>query len=171
MPGNQEHIIRDATPDDIPGMAELILTHGKVPENCISDEWVREHLEGIRDGSVRAVIADLRGQIIGVVTHQRTDRFADLQPPHEPEHGYINEIVVHADHQNKGIGTQLFRHAAEQNTQQGRAVYSQHHQKNHASDRMMDRSGFKVVETYDDDDRPEIDGSRKTVIRRKRAED
>lgn len=169
---NSDIIFREASVSDIPAITQLILEHGPNPWNHLPEADVREHVAGIDAGHVAALVATLRRKLIGVVTFELGKRYAQYQPPDQREevHGYLAEAVVHRDHAGQGIGSKLFRAAAERIFACGiRAVYAMHHEENAASAGMMRKSGFTVVDTFDD---PAIrpNGSRRTTVERLTAD-
>lgn len=165
--------MREATAADIPVITDLILTHGPNPWNHLPEDEIREHVGEIATGQVEALVAELRQEIIGVVTSEVGHRYPQYQPPEEreQEHGYLAEAVVHRDHAGHGIGSKLFRAAAEKLFRRGiRQVYAKRHEENPGSAGMMRKSRFTAVDTFDD---PEIrkTGSRRTTVERATAEE
>ena len=170
---NEEFVIRDGTPEDIAALQKLLLEHGQNPWNHLPHDEVLLHVGGIATGKTHAVLAQIRDAIIGVVTYEIGRRYPQYQPPErqESEHGYLAEAVVHRDHAGKGIGTQLLRAAIARLLERDiREVYAMRHADNIPSGRMMEKSGMKVVDEFDD---PEIrpSGSRRTAVSRIIAEE
>ncbi len=160
------HTIREATEGDISQIEKFILEHGPNEWNYLPPEPLRNHLEKIRDGEVRAVIAKTRGQIIGVITLEVTYDYEKYKSNSENRDacGYIAEAVVHRDHAGKGIGTELINEAIKHFREASiREVFAIRHEGNIPSAGMMRKAGMEVVDTfYDPDKRPT--GSRQTTV-------
>jgi len=164
----QELSIRKAGPEDTDSIRDLILTHGPNEWNYLPEDDVIEHVEGICDGEVFAVVADMRGQIVGVVTYEIGIHYPQYQPDgrQDEAQGYISEAVVHSDHVGRGIGSKLCSEAVEDMFAIGtKEIYAKRHEENEASAGMMRKSGFREVDTFPD---PSIrpTGSRRTTVTR-----
>ncbi|TSC58875.1 MAG: hypothetical protein Greene041619_253 [Candidatus Peregrinibacteria bacterium Greene0416_19] len=160
--------IRPATSADIPAVESLLLEHGPNPWNHLPAEEVRAHVEAIATGATRAVLACIGSDVIGAVTYVTGKRYPQYQPQgrSDADHGYVAEAVVHRDHAGKGIGSTLLSATTRSMTAEGIAeVYAMRHEENGASAGMMRKSGFEVVDTFDD---PVIrlTGSRRTSVER-----
>lgn len=163
---NDQISIREGRTEDIAIIQQLILEHGPNPWNHLPEDEVRHHVEGIATEITFAVLALIHNSVIGVVTYEIGRRYPQYQPSEKQDndHGYLAEAVVHRKYAGKGIGTQLLKAAIERLLQQGiHEVYAMRHADNIPSGRMMEKSGMKVVDEFDD---PEIrnSGSRRTSV-------
>ncbi len=157
---------RKALPDDIGEMIGLILKEGRNPYNYIPEEGVKNLLHGIETGESEAVLSVSEGKIIGFVCFV----WGRIYPQYEPrdkmgkEHGYIAEVVVAESFRGKGIGTWLIELAKRRLLEKGfSTIYIKRHAENAASAMMMEKAGFREVDTFYD---PEIRtyGNRKTTV-------
>lgn len=158
--------IRQAQAGDIDNLCALILEHGPNPWNYLPEAEVREHLQGIADGAVQAVLVEREGELLGFVSYRLTSHFA----LHQPEtrrgqlHGYICEAVTHRAVAGQGLGSRLLQQAAMQLGEQGVSdIYIDRHEQNAASAGMMGKAGFVEVETYVDPQR-RPNGSGRTTL-------
>ena len=157
---------RKAKPEDIPAMTTLILEEGPNKWNFLSEKETREHLDGIADGRTEAVVVKENGQIVGFVSYVT----GKIYPQYEPEevkgedHAYISEAVVHRGYRGRGLGTQLLDKATDNLMRKGYwRIYAHRHEENKASERLMEKSDFVIVDTFDDPEhRPH--GSRRTTV-------
>ncbi|HXH02037.1 MAG TPA: GNAT family N-acetyltransferase [Candidatus Competibacteraceae bacterium] len=154
-------LLRDATAADIPALKALIFAHGPNPWNYLPEEEVNAHLDGIADGSTRAVVAEQGGTLIGLASFQIIRRFPRYE---RAPHGYIAEVVVHRDHAGRGIGSALLEACRQRLQALGVArIYIDRHEENRASAGMMRKAGFVEVETFPDPER-RSSGSRRTTV-------
>lgn len=148
--------IRQAQARDIDNLCALILEHGPNPWNYLPEAEVREHLQGIADGAVQAVLVEREGELLGFVSYRLTRHFARHQPEARRGqlHGYICEAVTHRAVAGQGLGSALLQQAAMQLGEQGVSdIYIDRHEQNAASAGMMGKAGFVEVETYADPQR------------------
>ena len=145
--------IRQAQAGDIDNLCALIFEHGPNPWNHLPEAEVREHLQGIADGAVQAVLVEREGELLGFVSSRLTRHFARHQPETRRGHlqGYICEAVTHRAMAGRGLGSRLLQQAVMQLGEQGvRDSYIDRHEENAASAGMMRKAGFVEVETYAD---------------------
>jgi ribosomal protein S18 acetylase RimI-like enzyme len=158
--------IRQAQAGDIDNLCVLILEHGPNPWNYLPEAEVREHLQGIADGAVQAVLVEREGELLGFVSYRLTSHFARHQPEARRGqlHGYICEAVTHRAVAGQGLGSRLLQQAAMQLGEQGVSdIYIDRHEQNAASAGMMGKAGFVEVETYADPQR-RPNGSGRTTL-------
>ena len=158
--------IRQAQARDIDNLCALILEHGPNPWNYLPEAEVREHLQGIADGVVQAVLVEREGELLGFVSYRLTSHFARHQPETRRGqlHGYICEAVTHRAVAGQGLGSRLLQQAAMQLGEQGVSdIYIDRHEQNAASAGMMGKAGFVEVETYVDPQR-RPNGSGRTTL-------
>ncbi len=161
---------RNATASDIDPMIEFIFAHGKVFDlNVLPEPDTQNHIKDIATGKTKAVIAYDDTQMLGFATYHETRDFARYQltgREDEPQ-GYINEVVVHQNHSGRGIATSLMKEATNRLFTEGyREIYVWRHADNQASAGMMLKSGFEIIDTFDDP-KNRLVGSRKTTVSRK----
>ncbi|MGY4535137.1 ribosomal protein S18 acetylase RimI-like enzyme [Pseudomonas sp. TE3786] len=157
---------RFAQPDDVAELTQLLLEHGPNPWNYLPEDGVHEHLNGIADGAVEAVLAEQGGRIVGFVSSIQTRQFADQQPAarRDDAQGYICEAVVHRDLAGKGLGSILLEKAVARLGEKGLVdIYIDRHEENVASAGMMRKAGFSELHTYADPQR-RPNGSRRTTV-------
>ncbi|MFC5695393.1 GNAT family N-acetyltransferase [Pseudomonas sp. GCM10022186] len=158
--------IRPAGTGDIPELYALILEHGPNPWNHLPPDEVRAHLEGIADGSVGAMLAELEGGPVGFVSFYLCRDFHAHQPDERRDlpQGYVCEAVVRRDLAGKGLGTRLLQAAMARLAASGAAdIYIERHEENLGSAGMMRKAGFREVTTFDDPSR-RPNGSRRTTL-------
>lgn len=158
--------IRQAQAGDIDNLCALILEHGPNPWNYLPEAEVREHLQGIADGAVQAMLVEREGELLSFVSYRLTSHFARHQPETRRGqlHGYICEAVTHRAVAGQGLGSRLLQQAAIQLGEQGVSdIYIDRHEQNAASAGMMGKAGFVEVETYVDPQR-RPNGSGRTTL-------
>ena len=166
---------RKAITSDIAGMEQLILTEGPNEWNHLPEDEVREHLRDIATGETEAVLAEMETDVQDAPSHNRIVGFVSyvwgqIYPQYEPaelkdkDHGYVSEAVVHRDFAGRGIGSRLLRMSLQELAEKGfKRVYAHRHEENLASAKMMEKTGFEIVDTfYDPERRPH--GSRNTTV-------
>nr|WP_298148004.1 GNAT family N-acetyltransferase [uncultured Pseudomonas sp.] len=158
--------IRQAQTQDIAGMCALIFEHGPNPWNHLPCDEVVAHLQCIANGTVQAVLAEHRGELLGFVSYQLSRHFERYQPEvrRNQLHGYICEAVIHRAMAGQGLGSRLLKQAVVQLNEQGIVdIYIDRHEENAASAGMMRKAGFVEVETYADPQR-RPNGSGRTTL-------
>lgn len=160
--------IRKAQTGDIDGLCVLLFDHGANPWNHLPRAEVTAHLQGIADGSVQALLAERRGEPLGLVSFQLSRAFEGYQPAERrgQVHGYICEAVVHRDLAGQGLGSRLLGQALRLLAEQGVSdIYIDRHEENAASAGMMRKAGFLEIETYADPRRRPHGSGRTTLCR------
>lgn len=158
--------IRQVQAGDIDNLCALILEHGPNPWNYLPEAEVREHLQGIADGAVQAVLVEREGALLGFVSYCLTRHFVRHQPEARRDHlhGYICEAVTHRAVAGQGLGSRLLQQVVIQLGEQGIVdSYIDRHEQNAASAGMMRKAGFVEVETYADPQR-RPNGSGRTTL-------
>ncbi len=156
--------LRPAVPDDIPALQSLILDHGANEWNHLPEEEVKAHLAAIADSSVRGVVAQEAGEVVGVMTYEMGIFYPEYEPSPDTIHGYVAEGVVHRDLVGRGIGVQLMEEVIRILAGEGiRHIYAKRHEENPFSKRLLEKTGFEEVATFDD---PLIrpTGTRRTTV-------
>lgn len=157
---------RAATAADIEALCALIFEHGPNPWNHLPRAEVTAHLQGIADGSTRALLAEGEAGLLGFVSHVRTTWFHEHQPLSrcDDEHAYICEAVTHRNMAGRGLGSALLRQVVADIRGEGiMDIYIDRHEENAASAGMMRKAGFVEISTYDDGER-RPNGSRRTTL-------
>ncbi len=94
-------------------------------------QWIREHV--IPTGSV--TVASMNGAIVGMMNLSKSEM-----------HGWIDQLYLHPDFVNKGIGTQLLLHAK---SALGSPIRLYTFQANTGARRFYERHGFVAIEFGD----------------------
>lgn len=162
-------VLREAVAADVPAMTVFIFEHAANQWNHLPEEEITAHLAAIGKGRLRALIAEIGGELRGFVTfmasrsmmrYQSIERIGYL-------HGYVCEVVVHREQAGNGIGTRLLDAAVACLADQGLAeVYIERHEQNAASAGMMRKAEFIEVDTFPDPKRRAFGSRRTTVCRR-----
>lgn len=164
IPYAQAPVIRPARPDDLPAIQNLIFEHGTNPWNHLPEKEVKEHLAAIQEGTVRGVVAEESGALLGVMTYETGLFYPEYEPTPGRLHGYIAEGVVHRDLVGRGVGLAMLREVLAAFAKEGiRHIYAKRHEENPFSKRLLEKAGFEEVATfYDPEVRPH--GSRQTTV-------
>ena len=149
-------------------MKELLLRDGINEWNYITEESISYQFQLIRDGKASAILAE-SDEIIGfaILIHENSclskfKKYGDVSSI-----AYINDVVVNKNHSGKGIGSKLLsRCIAVADHQKCTTVYIERHEENLASDGMMKKAGFQIVETFFDP-KKRFTGSKNTSILKK----
>lgn len=166
--GSEDPAIRDGGAADIAALQALILEQGPNPWNHLPADEVRDHVAGIADGRTGAVVAEVAGAIVAVVTWEATGAFGRYQPRARrgATQGHVCEAVVHRAHAGRGIGTRLLRAAVARLRRSGcEDIYIERHEENAASAGMMRKAGFVAIDSFDDPARRPHGSGRTTVCR------
>ncbi len=160
------YVYREAVHHDIAMMQEFIFEHGKNPWNFLPEDEVRAHIAEIAAKKIQAYLAEVNGECIGFVCFY-LGLPSSCQKYEESEKNkvaYLSEIVVHRDYVGQGIGSQLI------NTLKGYLIasnvvrlYAERHADNISSSKVMRKTGFKIVDEYNDEKRRPT-GSKRTVV-------
>ncbi|GAB3171358.1 GNAT family N-acetyltransferase [Telluribacter humicola] len=156
--------LRPATSNDIPALQGLILDHGANEWNHLPEEEVKAHLAAIDDSSVRGIVAQEAGEVVGIMTYEIGTFYPEFEDSPDIIHGYVAEGVVHRSLTGRGIGVQLMEEVIRVLAGEGiRHIYAKRHEENPFSKRLLEKTGFEVVATFDD---PFIrpTGSRRTTV-------
>lgn len=157
-------LLRSATPDDIPALQSLLFDHGTNEWNHLPPEEVKAHVNTIAEGSVRGVVAEEAGEVVGIMTYEVGIFYPEYEASPDTRHGYVAEGVVHRDRVGRGIGVQLMEEVIRVLANEGiRHIYAKRHEENPFSKRLLEKTGFEEVATFDD---PLIrpTGSRRTTV-------
>lgn len=158
--------IRPAVAGDVPALCAFIFEHGPNPWNFLPQEAVREHLHGIVEGAVQALLVERGGQLAGFVTFLHASSFSVYQPEARRDlpQAYIGEAVVRRDLAGQGLGSSLLNAAVAALVEQGiHDIYIERHEENQGSAGMMRKAGFAERLTFDDPQR-RASGSRRTTL-------
>lgn len=145
-------------------MQQLLFEHGANDWNHLPVAEVTAHLSSIRDGSVRGFVAEVTGELVGVMTYETGNFYPEYEPAADTRHGYIAEGVVDRRWVGKRVGLLLMQSVLEAFTQEGIVhIYAKRHEENPFSSRLLQKAGFTEVSTfYDPEVRPT--GSRRTTV-------
>jgi ribosomal protein S18 acetylase RimI-like enzyme len=131
--------LRPATPADADAVCDVYLASRKrflpfAPSAHSDDEareWIRERV--IPTGN--ATVASMNGAIVGMMSLSKSET-----------HGWIDQLYLHPDFVNKGIGTQLLLHAK---SKLGSPIRLYAFQANTGARRFYERHGFVAIEFGD----------------------
>ena len=160
--------IREATYLDIPMMQKFIFEHGKNPWNFLPEDDVKAHIAEINTKSVLAYLAEINNECVGFVCF-----YLGLPPACQKYEGnqgsnvaYLSEIVVHRDYAGQGIGSNIINVLKEYLIAgKIKRLYAERHADNVGSSGVMIKTGFKIIDEYDDEKRRPT-GSKKTTVTR-----
>lgn len=159
--------IRDATPDDVDGIRLLVLDHGTTQWNYFPREDLEKHLAKIASGTDHAVLAFDGSLLVGMVSFTKGHfypEYESVEPKQEPT-GYIVEALIHSDYYRCGIATQMLERAKVLLAENGvRSIYAKRHEENRASEALLRKTGFKLIDVFPDPRR--TSGSCRTAIER-----
>jgi ribosomal protein S18 acetylase RimI-like enzyme len=153
---------------DLPLMSGLIFDHGPNVWNWLPAEGVRAHLQDIGDGHAHAVLAWQGHALVGLASYCLTHRFCRYQTHQraDAEHGYVCEVVVAPHCAGRGLGSELLQKVNAALAVMGiREVYIDRHEENRASQGMMRKAGFEVIDTFAEPARRPYGSGRTTVCR------
>ncbi|MCK5474659.1 MAG: GNAT family N-acetyltransferase, partial [Candidatus Aenigmarchaeota archaeon] len=152
---------RIANINDIEKMKKIIFIHGKNKWNHLPKSEVSNHLEAIKEGKTQALVATDNGEIIGFITFL----IGNIFPKYDEEvHGYIAEAVICDNYKEQGIGTKLLKSVKDKILEKGiNHIFILRHEENIVSAKMMEKSGFNVLETFYDPTRRTF-GSKRTTV-------
>jgi L-amino acid N-acyltransferase YncA len=155
---------RSATPADIPPLLTFLIEHGTNKWNYLPEDGLREHLEGLRTGQVRGLLAEEGGELRGAMTYQTGTFYPEYEPVPGAVNGYVAEGVVHRQRVGRGLGLELLQRVVGTLAAGGiRHIYAKRHEENPFSSRLLQKAGFTEVATFAD---PGIrtTGSRRTTV-------
>lgn len=158
--------IRPAVGEDVPALCAFIFEHGPNPWNFLPEAAVREHLRGIAEGVVQALLVEQGGRLAGFVTFLPSRQFSTYQPEARRDlpQAYIGEAVVHRALAGQGLGSALLNATVAALASQGiHDIYIERHEENPGSAGMMRKAGFVERSTFDDPQR-RAGGSRRTTL-------
>lgn len=158
--------IRPADAADVPALCAFIFEHGPNPWNFLPPAAVREHLQGIAEGVVQALLVEQGDRLAGFVTFLPSRQFNAYQPEARRDlpQAYIGEAVVDRALAGQGLGSALLQAAVAALASQGiRDIYIERHEQNPGSAGMMRKAGFVERSTFDDPQR-RAGGSRRTTL-------
>ena len=160
-------LVRGATSKDVDEIRQLVLDHGSTPWNVFPREDLEKHLLNITSGKDQALLAFERNMLVGMVSFTTGNFYPEYEPvtPQTKPTGYIVEALIHPDFAERGIATRLLEHAKVVLAGYGvRSIYAKHHEENRASEALMRKTGFQLIDLFPDPRR--TSGSRRTAIER-----
>ena len=139
----------------MPLIHKLITTYARNQWSYPTDEWLVEHFENLIGDKAYAIVACFNENIIGAISYEISTQYLHYQTLlDQKNHGYINEVVVDGSHTKKGLGTDLLRAAVQDLGKLGvKTIYAKRHEENTPSARMMEKCGFRVIDTFHDPER------------------
>ena len=163
---NTEYTYSLAQPEQVEEMKSLLWQHGQNQWNHLPEVEVDEEFEQVFVKATPAIVCHNHNVLVGISTifisnncPNHLGRYDDLSSM-----GYISNVVVHTEHNGKGIGTGLLKSSIDVIRQAGMGViYIERHEENIGSAGMMRKSGFEIVETFYDPERRNS-GSCKTSV-------
>lgn len=161
-------IIREAVHPDVGMMQIFIFDHGKNPWNFLPEDEVKAHIAEITTEKVRAYLAEINGECVGFACFYLGLPLScqKYEKNQMSKVAYLSEIVVHRDHAGQGIGSQLICALKEYLMANNvKRLYAERHADNIGSSGVMVKTGFKIIDEYDDEQRRPT-GSKKTVVTR-----
>ncbi|UJF18301.1 GNAT family N-acetyltransferase [Vibrio sp. SS-MA-C1-2] len=178
---------RKLTPRDIQQVKKLLFHDAINPWNYITEESINHQLTLIAQNRAAIVIAEknkqinenststLESKIIGLavlIFEQDSHHYRQYQTLTSTSDvnqkmkslGYINDVVVDRNFTGQGIGPTLMKEVKNLAKQSGiQQLFVERHEENIPSKKMLDKSNFKVIKTFFDDQK-RSSGSMKTVI-------
>ncbi|ESP90835.1 GNAT family N-acetyltransferase [Pseudoalteromonas luteoviolacea] len=157
---------RKAKLSELSNLKSLLWKHGPNEWNCLTPDGVDDEFALVECASAEAMVALEADEVVGMAvlidgtsSPDYLTKYADL------EHiSFIGDVVVSAEHNGKGIATQLLNHCIELAKDKGaKAVFIERHEENLASAGMMKKAGFLVVDTFHDPQKRSA-GSQNSVI-------
>lgn len=162
----QVQLLEVACPN-VQTLFDFFMAHGVNEWNYLPPTGLRQHLEQIASGDVRAVLAFKAGLLVGVATFEVGRFYPELSsdPKTERYSGYVSEVTVHREYQKQGIGALLLQRAVEcLGREDVKDVFAKRHEENSGSAGMMRKAGFTICNVFEDPIRTH--GSRRTVVER-----
>ncbi len=160
-------LIRNGTPADIDEIRRLVIDYGTTQWNVFPREDLEKHLDSIASGKAYAQLAFDENRIVGMVSFTIGSFYVEYESEaskQEPT-GYIVEALTHPDFAKCGIGTRLLERAKAELADKGvRSIYAKRHEENRASEALMRKTGFQMIDLFHDPRR--TTGSCKTAIER-----
>jgi RimJ/RimL family protein N-acetyltransferase len=160
-------LVRDATPKDVDEIRKLVLDNGSTPWNVFPREDLEKHLVNIVSGTAQALLAFDGNKLVGMVSFTMGSFYFEYEPVTSKQKptGYIVEALIHPDFAKRGIGTRLLERAIVVLTGNGVSrIYAKHHEENRASEALMRKTGFQLIDVFPDPRR--TSGSCRTAIER-----
>lgn len=161
-------LIRGATSKDVDDIRRLVLDHGTTQWNYFPREDLEKHLVKIASGTDQALLAFDGSMLVGMVSFTTGNFYSEYEAVmsnQEPTTGYIVEALIHSDFAKRGIGTQLLERAKTVLAEDGvRRIYAKRHEENKASEALMRKTGFQLIDVFTDPRR--TSGSCRTAIER-----
>lgn len=150
---------------DFEQMKKILLRDGPNEWNYITEESISQQFQLIQEGKALAVLAEEQ-EITGfailifkTACPTKLEKYSSLSTM-----AYINDVVVNANYNGKGIGSALLQKAIElAGDAQCEKVYIERHEENLASAGMMRKASFKLVDTFYDPQKRTA-GSRNTSV-------
>ena len=165
--GLENILIRNATPKDVDEIRRLVLDHGSTPWNVFPREDLEKHLLNITSGTAHAQLAFDGNMLVGLVSFTIGSFYSEYESvtsKQEPA-GYIVEALIHSDFAKRGIATRLLERAKVVLLESGvSSIYAKHHEENRASEALMRKTGFQLIDLFPDPRR--TSGSCRTAIER-----
>jgi len=156
---------RNISDGDADCIKTLFYEHGINDWNSFDDREINDQISLVNKGLADAVL--LEGErilgvafiVYGVSCPAKLEKYHDLR-----KISFVKDVVVSSEVHGQGFGTKLLEYCKSLAAQNGYdQVYIERHEENIASRRMMEKSGFKIVDTYHDPVKRKV-GSRNTVI-------
>lgn len=160
--------IRQATASDVALMQAFIFKHGENPWNFLPEFEVKAHIADIITKKVQAYLAEVNGECVGFACFylglpKSCQRYEENLADNI---AYLSEIVVHRDYAGQGIGSKLINALKEHLIANNIArLYAERHADNVGSAKVMSKTGFQIIDEYNDEQRRPT-GSKKTVVTR-----
>lgn len=161
-------VFAPARATDLLAMSSFIFEHGPNDWNWLPVEGVQAHMQEIGDGHAHAVLAWQGRALVGLATFRLTHQYCRYQTPERADaaHGYVCEVVVAPHCAGRGLGSDLLQKVNASLAVMGvREVYIDRHEENRASQGMMRKAGFEVIETFAEPARRPYGSGRTTVCR------
>ena len=163
-------LVRGSTPEDIDQIRQLVLDHGSTQWNVFPREDLEKHLVNLASGKAHALLAFNGSMLVGLVSFTTGSFYPEYEPVTSKPGpaGYIVEALIHPDFAGRGIGTRLLERAIDVLAGNGvRSIYAKRHEENRASEALMRKTGFKLIDLFPDPRR--TSGSCRTAIERYRV--
>lgn len=136
---------------DITNTVKFMLKHGKNQWNDISENSLKSQLQAIQNSESFGLEAKVNGKTAGILLTSSPAKFSKYYPHtvNPIKIGHISEVVIDASFKGQGIGTKILEKAKEIFNESGiQIVFAERHEENIGSAKVMERSGFTLVDTF-----------------------
>ena len=159
------NFIPSAQPKELSELEEFFVCHGTNSWSYLPERGVEDQLQRLKIQTDGCFIATEQGEIIDMAVY-RSKGDIPYFFNHSFDHCqsiYVAEVVVHKEHNGKGIGSSLIARIANTARELGASsLVIDRHEQNASSAGMMRKSGFVELDCFPDPTR-RSSGSKKTT--------